>query len=292
MLRAIRTAVIAIALSATFAFSQEPDANDAGELADWQERLPGLLTKIGEIAKAHPYHKKQPQVGDFLTLAIVNKQKQPEWLFQPYGEEGCVQMEVNKLVSEKLVNWKLTVDKVDKKARTVHFRVKDLPTPDEAAKRMITEHFQVFAQCERQVEANNLEVGQKVEVTGMIPNWADLEKNGTQAGVKIYYGVGPNKGEHIWIYLPKVRIQPIDVVPTDGSAEPVSPTNSDEKKDDEQDSEDPNEPIAASKLRSAKALLKLGKQEKAREYCEEIIKKYPKTKAAIEATELLKKLKK
>jgi hypothetical protein len=292
MHRAIRTAVITIALSATIAFSQEPDAKDEGELHDWQESLPGLLTKIGEITKAHPYHKKQPQVGDFLTLAIVNKKKEQEWLFQPYGEEGCVQMEVNKLVSEKLVNWKLTVDKVDMKARTVHFRVKDLQATDEAAKGMITEHFQVFARCEKQEETKNLKVGQKVEVTGMIPNWADLKNNETQAGVKVYYGVGPNKGEHVWIYLPKVRIQPIDVVQTDGNAEPVPPTNSEEKKDDEQDSEDPNEPIAASKLRSAKALLKLGKQEKAREYCEEIIKKYPKTKAASEATELLKKPKK
>ena len=50
------------------------------------------------------------------------------------------------------------------------------------------------------------------------------------------------------------------------------------------------EKAAASKLKKAKELLEGEKVEDAREYCEEILKKYPQTKAADEAKEMLAKL--
>jgi hypothetical protein len=52
-----------------------------------------------------------------------------------------------------------------------------------------------------------------------------------------------------------------------------------------------DEDRAASKLKNAKKFLEMNLKADAREYCEEIIKKYPKTKAAEEAKEMLEKLK-
>jgi hypothetical protein len=52
-----------------------------------------------------------------------------------------------------------------------------------------------------------------------------------------------------------------------------------------------DEDRAASKLKNAKRFLDMNLKSDAKEYCEEIIKKYPKTKAAEEAKELLEKLK-
>jgi len=51
------------------------------------------------------------------------------------------------------------------------------------------------------------------------------------------------------------------------------------------------EQAANRKLNQAKELAQVGKSEKAREYCETIITKYPNTKAAVEAKKLLQKLK-
>jgi len=52
---------------------------------------------------------------------------------------------------------------------------------------------------------------------------------------------------------------------------------------------DKDEEDAARKLKFAKSLLEDGKDEKAAERFAEIVKKYPKTKAAAEAKELLQK---
>jgi hypothetical protein len=59
----------------------------------------------------------------------------------------------------------------------------------------------------------------------------------------------------------------------------------------EKTDEEKNEARADTKLMFAQSLLKAGKKAKAREYCEEIIAKYPKTRAAIEARKMLEKLK-
>jgi hypothetical protein len=55
---------------------------------------------------------------------------------------------------------------------------------------------------------------------------------------------------------------------------------------------DKDEMMAATRLKLARLLANGGKPEKAIVYCEEILKNYPKTKAAAEAKELLEKLKK
>ena len=57
-----------------------------------------------------------------------------------------------------------------------------------------------------------------------------------------------------------------------------------------EDSPDKDEHDAAVKFDFAKDLAKAGKTEKAKQRLEELIEKYPKTKAAMEAKELLKKL--
>jgi hypothetical protein len=61
-------------------------------------------------------------------------------------------------------------------------------------------------------------------------------------------------------------------------------------KEKTESSEDKLEQRAASRLSQAKQLAKDGKKAKAKEYCEEILKSYPKTKAAEGARALLKEL--
>jgi hypothetical protein len=61
-------------------------------------------------------------------------------------------------------------------------------------------------------------------------------------------------------------------------------------KENAESSEDKLEQRAASRLSQAKQLAKDGKKAKAKEYCEEILKSYSKTKAADGARELLKDL--
>jgi hypothetical protein len=58
------------------------------------------------------------------------------------------------------------------------------------------------------------------------------------------------------------------------------------------DDPDKDEKAAARKLKAAKAFVDDGKKDDAREYCEEILKKFPSSKAAEEAKELLQRLKK
>jgi hypothetical protein len=58
------------------------------------------------------------------------------------------------------------------------------------------------------------------------------------------------------------------------------------------DNPDRAEKAAASRLKQAKSLLEEGKKGDAREYCEDILKRYPKTKAADDARQLLEELKK
>jgi hypothetical protein len=52
------------------------------------------------------------------------------------------------------------------------------------------------------------------------------------------------------------------------------------------------EKAAASKLKQAKSFLEDGQTEDAKDFCEQILKRFPKTKAAAEAKELLEKIKK
>jgi len=61
---------------------------------------------------------------------------------------------------------------------------------------------------------------------------------------------------------------------------------------EEKPSEEKNDEQAFTKLKFAKQLLDDGKNDKARDRLQDIIKKYPKSTAADEAKELLKKLKK
>jgi tetratricopeptide repeat protein len=56
--------------------------------------------------------------------------------------------------------------------------------------------------------------------------------------------------------------------------------------------EEKNEKLAQSKLKQAKSFLQDGQTDDARDFCEQIVKKYPNTKAAGEAKEMLEKLKK
>ncbi|MCS6976257.1 MAG: hypothetical protein NZM31_04490, partial [Gemmatales bacterium] len=56
-------------------------------------------------------------------------------------------------------------------------------------------------------------------------------------------------------------------------------------------SEEQQEKLAQSRLKQARQLIEFGKTEDAIEYCEQILKRWPNTKAAQEAADLLKKLK-
>ncbi len=58
------------------------------------------------------------------------------------------------------------------------------------------------------------------------------------------------------------------------------------------DPSEAQEKAAASKLKSAKVFIEEGQPNDAREYLEDLLKKYPKSKAAPEAKQLLEKLKK
>jgi FimV-like protein len=80
---------------------------------------------------------------------------------------------------------------------------------------------------------------------------------------------------------------------TKGKAEPKDKTASKDKtetKDPPADDSDKAEKDAARKLDFAKTFIKDGKKAKAKERLDEIVSKYPSTKAAEEAKELLKKL--
>jgi FimV-like protein len=63
-------------------------------------------------------------------------------------------------------------------------------------------------------------------------------------------------------------------------------------KSEDTGSDDKNDELALTKLKFAKSLIEDGKTDKARERLQEIVKKYPKSTAAEEAKELLKKLRK
>ena len=70
---------------------------------------------------------------------------------------------------------------------------------------------------------------------------------------------------------------------TDMPAKSDTPPASDEEK---------NEKLAQSKLKQAKSFLQDGQTDDAKDFCEQIVKKYPNTKAAAEAKEMLEKIKK
>jgi FimV-like protein len=85
---------------------------------------------------------------------------------------------------------------------------------------------------------------------------------------------------------PLVKGQPVktEAKPTTKPADPVKPKPADPAGDAEK--------LALSKLKSAKIFIEDGKNDDAKEYLEQIIKKWPETKAAEEAKTLLAKLKK
>jgi len=72
-------------------------------------------------------------------------------------------------------------------------------------------------------------------------------------------------------------------------AEPKEEPKEKETKPTE-DEEEKTERMASIRLKSAKGLAEDGKTDRAREICDEIVKKYPKTKAAEEAKKLREKL--
>jgi hypothetical protein len=73
---------------------------------------------------------------------------------------------------------------------------------------------------------------------------------------------------------------------------PTDPKPADPKPTEPANEAEQNEKLAQSKLKTAKIFLEDGKQEDAKDYCEQILKKWPKTKAAEEAKKLMEKLKK
>jgi hypothetical protein len=75
--------------------------------------------------------------------------------------------------------------------------------------------------------------------------------------------------------------------PTTAKPEPAKPKPAEPANDAEQ-----NEKLAASKLKQVKIFLEDGKTDDAKDYCDQILTKWPKTKAAEEAKTLLEKLKK
>jgi TolA-binding protein len=86
--------------------------------------------------------------------------------------------------------------------------------------------------------------------------------------------------------------------PKDKPKDAAKPKDKDEEKDktepkdkSSEDDSDKAERAAALKLKSAKGLIKDGKVARAKEILKELIKKYPKTKAADDAKELLDSLK-
>lgn len=98
-----------------------------------------------------------------------------------------------------------------------------------------------------------------------------------------------------WIKITGNAEQRGDEKPTKDTAkpEPKPKPKPEAKPEPKPDSDaDAAEKAAASKLKQAKNFAELKQYDDAREYCEQIIKKYPKTKAAEEAKELLEKLKK
>ena len=74
------------------------------------------------------------------------------------------------------------------------------------------------------------------------------------------------------------------------AAEPKDKTEPKDKDKPPEDDAEKAERLAKGKLRTAKELIEDGKKEKAKDICEEILKKYPKTKAAEEAKKLLEDL--
>jgi hypothetical protein len=82
---------------------------------------------------------------------------------------------------------------------------------------------------------------------------------------------------------PKKETKPAKgATPDKGSATTEKPSKPSEVGDEDR---------ATAKLKRAKTFVEMGLKDDAKEYCEEIMKKYPKTKAAEEAKELLEKLK-
>jgi len=132
------------------------------------------------------------------------------------------------------------------------------------------------------------------------------EKNAYNGQLKITVGKerGYEKGKE-----PKDRAEPKDKAEPKGKPEPKEkpepkgkpePKDKAEPKGKPEPKEKPEvrpeddteraERMAATKLRAVKGLIEDGKPARAREVCEEIIRKYPKTKAAEEAKRLLRKL--
>jgi TolA-binding protein len=71
----------------------------------------------------------------------------------------------------------------------------------------------------------------------------------------------------------------------------VQPTSQEEKVKTEEDSAAKKERDATRQLKYVKLFIEDGKKELARKHCGDIIEKYPDTKAAKEAKDLLDKLK-
>jgi hypothetical protein len=81
--------------------------------------------------------------------------------------------------------------------------------------------------------------------------------------------------------------------PAKGGAKTPAKTDAPPKTDTPPAADDEkNEKLAQSKLKQAKSFLQDGQNEDAKDFCEQIVKKYPTTKAATEAKEILEKLKK
>lgn len=78
----------------------------------------------------------------------------------------------------------------------------------------------------------------------------------------------------------------------DAKPEKPKPDKAPPKADPPADSGEAQEKAAASKLKTAKIFIEEGQKTDAQDYLEEILKKYPKSKAAEEAKELLEKLRK
>lgn len=91
---------------------------------------------------------------------------------------------------------------------------------------------------------------------------------------------------------PIVKGQPVKNEPGKKPATGAKPEPAKPKPNEPVNEEEQNEKLASSKLKTAKIFLEDGKEDDAKDYCEQILKKWPKTKAAEEAKKLMEKLKK
>lgn len=95
----------------------------------------------------------------------------------------------------------------------------------------------------------------------------------------------------VWALLASKRLAKLPPPPSDENPKEVEPTSDNTKVKPTEDTAAKKERDAARQLKYVKEFVAAGKNDLARDHCKEIIEKYPDSKAAKEAKELLEKLK-